>query len=269
MALAVYNEAVNEFSASIGDVRRYVQFVSVAHHLRPRIGQMLDVGTLQPEHRNILTNYMSQKDYSVVPGFNGLIVVIAAGFEQFMRRLLRDGVLWLNRSVVRFDGMPGHLRHQNLVRSGHALTSVMDPPAEVDYDYEAICRNLGTCWKGGGDLVLNADAFTAYLPPLTAKNIEEVLNDRVRVKLDWDAFGRNLEIQKATGQTRTRDATKETEARLTDFIKKRNRIAHAGTAGPTTTEEELNSIVTFFEAFVPVLAANVEEGLKRVMQPGR
>src|SRR5260370_28211162 len=100
MALVIYNNALSEFSASISEVKLYFQFVKVANQLRPWIGQMVDLGALPDPHKSLVTLFMKQKDYRVEVGFNGVIISLAGSLEEFVRRLIRDGVHWINKSVT-------------------------------------------------------------------------------------------------------------------------------------------------------------------------
>jgi hypothetical protein len=163
--------------------------------------------------------------------------------------------------VAKYETMKVPLRHQNLLRSGHVLATVIDPPAEVIYDYETLCLNLGTCRTNGGQLILNADAFAVHLTNMTHPRIDDAL-ERIGVKIDWDVFGKDAGMQQVTGKD-GREATKETKEWLKEFIKKRNRIAHTGIGGIKITESDVTAAIAFFGAFAPVLAAAVEDAVKK------
>src|SRR4051794_15734583 len=124
MPLTFYQDALKEITASIGEVKYFFSFVVAANHLRPRVGQMIDLGALSEDQKAIVLQFMKQKEYTVEVGFNGLMVSLAGAFEQFVRRLIRDGVQWMNKQVTKYEAMKISLRHQNLLRSGHALATV-------------------------------------------------------------------------------------------------------------------------------------------------
>lgn len=153
------------------------------------------------------------------------------------------------------------LRHQNLIRSGHALATILDPPTDVIYDYETLCLNLGTCRTNGGRLILNADAFAVHLTNMTQPRIDDAL-ERIGVQINWDVFGSDAGMQQVTGKI-GREATKETKEWLKEFIKKRNRTAHTGVGGIKITESDVTTAIAFFGAFASVLAAAVEDAVKK------
>jgi hypothetical protein len=264
MPLTIYQDALNEITASIGEVKLFLKFVVAANQLRPRIGPLIDLGTLSNEQRAVVLLFIQQKDYTVEVGFNGLIVSLAGAFEQFVRRLIRDGVQWINKQVAKYETMKVPLLHQNLLRSGHALATVIDPPAEVIYDYETLCLNLGTCRTDGGQLILNADAFAVHLTNMTQPRIDDAL-ERIGVRISWDVFGNDAGMQQVTGKD-GRAATKETKEWLKEFIRKRNRIAHTGIGGIKVTESDVTTAIAFFGAFARVLAAAVEDSVKKCVK---
>jgi hypothetical protein len=261
MALVIFQEAVNEFRASLDEVELYFQFAKAANQLRPRVGQMVDIGGLDNTQKALLVGFMTQKEYTVEVGYSGLTVALAGSFEQFVRRLIRDGVQWINKQIEKYEAITIPLLHQNLLRSGHALATVIDPPAEVVYDYETLCFNLGTCRKNGGQLMLNAEAFAVHLTNMTVPKIDDAL-ERIGVKINWDVFGSDQAMQKVTG-LKGREGAKMTEEWLKDFMKVRNRIAHTGIGGAIVADADVVSAIAFFSAFAPVLAATVEAAVKK------
>jgi hypothetical protein len=92
MPLTIYQDALKEITASLSEVKLFLSFVVAANQLRPRVGQMIDQGALSQEQKALVLLFIKQKDYTVEVGFNGLIVSLAGAFEQFVRRLIRDGV---------------------------------------------------------------------------------------------------------------------------------------------------------------------------------
>jgi hypothetical protein len=56
---------------------------------------------------------------------------------------------------------------QNILRSGHALATITEPPDHVGLNYDVLCSNLGTCSEKSQSVVLNADAFALFYASLT------------------------------------------------------------------------------------------------------
>ena len=262
MALIVYAEALREFEAALADIRAYVRFVSAANRVRPWAAKMVNWDALEPDQTAALKGFVSQKDYHLEVGFNGLMVSLAGTFEDFVRRVIRDGVVWINRSYDRFEKLSDMLRDQNLLRSGHALATILDPPDEITYNYELLCKNLGTCRTDGGALVLNAEAFTVNISNINKKRIDDSLK-RMGVLINWDVFGHNTALQTLLGEDRVRDVANETERWLKSFIIKRNRIAHSAIGGIQISDNELNTAIDVLAAFAPTLAQAIEDVLKK------
>lgn len=264
MALVIYKDAVREFATSLAVIRQYATFVVVAHRLRPWLGGMAVWDGLGEPQMTALQNFISHNEYDMEVGFNGLVISLASAFENFMRRLIREGVLRINESVDTFENLtePQHKLHQqHLYRSGKVLVAIYEPAVETPFDYEVLCKNLGTCRREGGEMILNADAFASEITNVTPDRIDKALL-RIGIEINWDVFGRSAGLQKVFNETKVRETRHKTIDWLKDFIKRRNRIAHSGVGGIQTSEGQLNTALDFFTSFGPVLAEAMDEAVR-------
>jgi hypothetical protein len=261
MALSIYVNAANEFETALFEIGCYLDFVSTGHHLRPRVGTMVDWTTLDQEQSNALRAFVGQKEPHVEVGYNGLIIALGAAFEHLVRRLVKEAVLWINTKVDNYEKLPTPLRHQNLIRSGYALVTVADPPVESSYDYELLCKNLATCTSNGGILVLNADAFSVSITNINEKRITDSLS-RIGVAINWDVFGQNRALQELFSSKPGRRTVDKVQEYLKAFVIRRNKIAHSG-LGIRVSESDVRTAMSFFKAFTPALAEAVEVVLKK------
>jgi hypothetical protein len=261
MALSIYVGAANEFETALYEINGYLDFVSAAHHLRPRVGTMVDWATLDKDKSGALRGFVDQKEPHVEVGYNGLIIALGAAFEHLVRRLVKEAVLWINTKVDNYNGLPTPIRQQNLIRSGYALATVAEPPVESSYDYELLCRNLATCTSNGGTLVLNADAFSVSITNINEKRINESLS-RISVSINWDVFGKNVVLRELFKSKAGRHTAGEVRKYLKEFVIRRNKIAHSG-LGIRVSESDVRTAMSFFKAFAPALAEAVEVVLKK------
>jgi hypothetical protein len=261
----IFRDAEKEFLTAVNEVRNLLSFMKAASAARSTIGQLLDRAnwsSFEQYPKSLAENFIAQKDYNLEVGFSGMVISLASSFEEFVRRLIREGIAELCKKVMSYDKLKARLRQQHLVSSGYALISLFDPPVESNYDYELICQNLGNCHSGSKSLTLNGNVFHTKLSGLTQKTINDGL-DRINISIDWNRFGQNAGIRKVLRVDGKRDGTKETIAWLDEFVKKRNKIAHTGIVGYLTKQSEIEEALTFFDAFAPVFADSVEEGLMR------
>lgn len=261
MALTIYDAAAKEHAAALEEIDRYMAFVSAAGHVRPWVGSLIDRSMLEQHQVTGLTRFISQKDYQLEVGYGGLLIGIGAAFEHFVRRIIKEGVQWINKKIDKFEKLPESLRQQNWIRSGHALVTVAEPPVEFIFDYEEISHNLSGCRKGGGALILNAEAFSINITNINQKRIDESLN-RIGIKLDWDVFGGNKDLQKLFQTKGARDTRDEVQKYLKKFVVQRNRIAHSG-IGVRVVQLDLDTALAFFKAFGLQLGEAVEAALKK------
>jgi len=257
----IYAGAVKEFETALYEIRKYLEFVVMANKLRPWMGKLLNWQALVADQKSDVQSFLNNKDYRVEVGFNVLLVAISAASETLLRRLMRDGVTWINAKYDRYDKIPLALRQQNLIRSGLAIATVAEPPAEIAYDYDLLCKNIGTCRKDGGALVLNADAFSVGLSTISRQRIDGTLS-KIGLAIDWDYFGREEAFVTHFSTRGVRKTADEVDSYLGEFVKIRNMIAHSG-QGVRTSESQIRTALSFFEIFGPSLALAVEAELAR------
>ena len=163
---------------------------------------------------------------------------------------------------MKYDNLDQHTKDENVYRTGAALQTIKEPLDYMNFDYEALAKNLGTCFSGSGQAVLNAEAFALFLTIISPKNLCEALK-RIGIELRWDDFGRVQALQNAL----EKNAARETAKAIQDFLKRfgqtRNKIAHTGSGGIVVTEADFRQLLTFFRAFASALRSITETELAK------
>ena len=108
---------------------------------------------------------------------------------------------------VPYDKLDEEIRKQNILRSGMALRTIYEPPDHLDLDYDALCKNLGTCVAGSTQGLLNAEAFAALVSALSPEKVLEGLQ-RVGVHLEWDTLGAKQPLKDLLNKRETRETSK-------------------------------------------------------------
>ncbi len=229
------------------DLSSIFDFVRSAIRLRPRLNDMLRWEAMGTEEKALAEEFLHQRSAEESLLYRGMVVSLAGAFEQFIRRILRDSVLAMSGKGTNYDSLSAAMKKENLYRTGLALGTVHEPLDYLDLNYESLAKNLGTCFAGSAQALLNAEAFVIFLSIISPKNLEDALR-RINVALRGDDFGRVAEIQTALEQKGTRDTTKAVEANLKRFGQMRNKIAHSGSSGVVVTESDLRSLLQFFRA---------------------
>lgn len=260
-----FKKAEDAFRRSVGDFRNLLAFLKVANYLRPKLGEVLnwnDWTTLDEHSKDLATQFMGQKDYNLEVGYNGMIVSIAASFEEFVRQLIREAVVEICRRVKTYQKLKKRFQELHLVSTGHALASLHNPPIESTYNYEKMCQNLGNCYSGTTSLTLNEDVFHSKLPGMNKESLDKAF-ERINVTLEWDDIGKNANLQAVLQLEGARDTAKGAGEWLDDFAVQRNRIAHTGVSKFLVKLSDIEEAIAFFDVFTPALGDAVEIGLKR------
>jgi hypothetical protein len=126
-------------------------------------------------------------------------------------------------------------------------------------DFDAICKNLGTCTLGPHAPALNTQAFAIHINNLTPDRIEEALG-RIDHTIKWDTLGSDDRLRSHFKTTKSRETANAIQDALREFIRRRNQIAHTG-GGPDLTAADIQSTITFIKILCQVLASALEADL--------
>jgi hypothetical protein len=260
MASPVFNPGLREFKASLADAEENLLFIESAAWLRPRLGELLNWGVLTPEVRIRCQSFMDKKDVQSDLLYRGVFVLIAGAFEQLVRRCLKDAVTEISKATPRYADLNAEIVRQNVMRTGRALATILDPPTHLDLDYPQLCTNIGTCIENSDSVSLNAEAFALFFSTLTPSKLAEVLR-RIGVTLDWDAIGRDRAVRAVLGTTKTRQTADAVQRYLKNFINTRNKLAHSGSGGVSISPADVQKAIKFFRAFVDALTDAIHSQL--------
>jgi hypothetical protein len=254
--------ALTEFITALDDLEGNLQFIRAAKHLRPRLGPMLKWNELRGDARQLAAKFMKQKEVDDTFLYRGMLVILSGALEQFVRRILRDAIVAINEATRHYDDLDEVIGRQNTLRTAQALQTIFEPLDHLTFDYELLCKNLGTCLRGSEGFALNADAFTIYVSSIAPAHLEDVLK-RIGINLDWDSLGQNEGIQSLFNKTEARETSKSVQEYLLLFIRKRNKICHSGSGGIAVSDGDIEQLIKFFRVFSAALTRTVEEKIRK------
>lgn len=265
MPVVILANALGEFELALDDIASNFDFIRAAARLRPRLNDMLNWTGMDADAKNLAKEFLNQAAVQESLLYRGLVISLAGAFEQFVRRVVRDGVSHVNASRLSYDALHEHLRKQNAFRTGVALQTIFEPPDYLELDYESLSKNIGTCFVGSREVVLNADAFVIFLSIISPEKLVDAL-DRISVKLNWDVWGADPSLRKALDKQGTRETAKELREFLKRFGQIRNKIAHTGSSGVVVTETDLRQFLSVLRDFSRILTSVVENQLKNLLK---
>lgn len=264
MAVAILSKALEEFTLALDDIGSSAEFVRAATRLRPRLNAMLDWNNMDAQARAFANAFLSQKGAQESILYRGLVIAVSGAYEEYVRRIVRDCVLALNKPGLEYDKLHDGLKKKNVFWTGMAMRTVFEPPDHLILDYELLSKNIGTCFGGSKQPVLNAEAFAVFLSVISPEQLVEAL-ERIGVKLKWDVLGQIQELRDALNKKDTRETAKALKEFLKTFGQKRNKIAHTGSSGVVVTETEIDDILILFRIFATGLASAVEKELSHLV----
>jgi hypothetical protein len=256
------NSATTQLHIALDEVEASLRFVSVASHLRPRLGPLIQWSCLDTAAKDLVNNFLKQNTDRTEIIYRGMIAFIYGGFEQFVREVITEVVTVVDRNTTNFNQLSDAMRIQNMVRTGYALKTAAEPPDHLVFDYHLLCRNIGSCIPDSENFRLNAEAFTLLVWSVAPKHLTDMFH-KVGIDLNMDEFGKTQALREILGTSGTRQTANAAEEYLRKFIQTRNRIAHTGSGGITIAESDVVMAVGFFRAFSGTLADLVHKGLEK------
>jgi RiboL-PSP-HEPN len=261
MAIVSLASALKEFELALEDLASNLEFLRAARHVRPRLRDMLHWQQMDHEARELAGAFLRQRTAEESVLYRGMVVSLYGAFEHFVRRILRDSIAAINAAGGAYENLHENIKKHNIHRTGIALGTVFEPPDYLELDYEALARNIGTCFAGSQRAVLNADAFTIFVSIVSPDQLTEVLK-RIGIKMNWDELGQMPALRKAFDKPDTRETAKAIQEFLRRFGRTRNKIAHSGSGGVVVTELDVEQFLGLFRALAGALCLVVEARLE-------
>lgn len=262
MAAAILARALKEFEAALDDLSGNFEFVRVASRLRPRLGGMLNWGAMDGDAAALAKRFMGQRNGEEALLYRGMVVSLSGAFEEFVRRVLRDGISAINEAGMSYAALEEEIKRENIYRTGLAFQTIHEPLDYLDLNYESLSENMGTCLTASEKAILNAEAFTLFVSIVSPDSLAKSLR-RIGVDLRWDELGKVPAVQSVFEKGKTRETAKEIQSFLRKFGQTRNKIAHTGSSGIVISEPDLEQLLAFFRTFAGALASVVETELAK------
>ena len=251
-----------ELEAKLAEVEATLSLVSAAIQIRPRLSRMLRWDGLGNYERQLTNQFVGVRDVSTRMVLTGLMVVCYGSLERFLKELVERAVSVLNEECAKLDELPAGIRQENVFRTGQALQTVKDPGNWAEYDYMGLAKSLGSCEDGSIDYSLNARCFTFAQKVMSPTNIDLLL-ERIGVRLNWDCFGRDDDIKRTFGQTRTRDCSKAVRESVGFLVRVRNVASHTGDLDVELEKQHIDMYVKLLPPFCAILVAEVGKQLEK------
>ncbi len=255
--------ALTELKAALDEIGIAAAFVAKAIEVQPRLGRMLQWDGLSAPDKHMAQAFMDHEQ-GRHPIYEGLIARSVATFEWFLRRCVRDTVRHVNEKQLEFDRVSLHLRDRNRHCAGRALTTIYTPSDSLNIDFDALCRELGTCVPGSQPVSLSADVFAAAVSGMSVDRMEDVFV-LLGARLDWDRIGAHAKVKAVLKLTKPREAAAEAKRRLKETQRMRNQYAHMGPGPGTATGDDVANAAAFLEALATAFKEHLGD---RVLRPG-
>jgi hypothetical protein len=253
--------ALRDFTVALDEIASNLAFLRSSSKLRPRLSPFLNWPTLkaQADARALVDDFLGQKSQEFGAHYRGMIIVIAAAFEEFIRRIVHDRLSQIARKASSYDEVPEKLKVQNIMRTGRVLASWAEPRDHMRTEYQVLAKNLATCVPGAASFDLNVESFTYFITTVSPSVLESLWELGGR-HLNWDAIGKNKDFETLLGSKGTRDTGKAVAQKLQDFVRLRNIFAHTGAGGVTVSDTDVDTYLKFLKTLTGELARTLAEG---------
>lgn len=249
------------FFTGLDEVEANLSFIESAATLRPRLNQFVRWETIGEPNSELVKSFTKNENNASVI-CEGLLVRALACFEEFLRKLIHGTISELNKKKLPFDSLSENIRLSNRFSAGIALSTIRHGNDVVEFDFDRICQELGTCLPGA-TATLSADAVSYFRGGVSQERLEKAFAS-VGATLSWDDIGRSEEIKSSVDETGMKKASNEVQKRLEELRKTRNRFAHRGVSGDMYDEEGVRKTIKFLKAFSNELYRQLEAHLQSI-----
>lgn len=250
--------ALEDLFRQFDDIEGSAKFSQDSAMLRPRLNQFV-TWPIGPEHnsvRELMSRFFDAKEVRVEVVYGALFVRVVACFENFVRRLLQEGLQRMIEGRT-YDEVRDSLGKHNIRLTGRAMATIFEPSDHLKLDFQRLIDNLASCKSGTDTYQLNTDVFAAALvgtsPIALAKAFKNIQIDLEK----WDKIAASPALKKLIGTSKTRVTAKEAERRLEEYAKLRNVFAHTGGGDSVISETQMFESIRYFRVLAKALSAVV------------
>lgn len=161
---------------------------------------------------------------------NSFYVTLVAGFEEYLRSVIRDVVSEVNRSKIKASNMSALTLSCQMRESARLLRKIDSPPDYLSINAEDLCRSLGTCVSSSSVVELSVEALSDIESPIKMDNFFQRMS-HLGIKMSWDVMGGRQKIKEVLtfpGTAGARGVGEAAQKEILRITRYRNRIAHTG-----------------------------------------
>jgi len=181
-------------------------------------------------HKQVISQRLatSQPDTQLL--VNSFYVTMVAGFEEYLRALIREVVSALNSSGKKASDVNPSIVKSHIKEAAGLLRRIDSPPDYMAINADDLCRSIGSCVAGSNRLEFSVDALAYIESPIKMDNFFGRLSD-FGISIGWDVLGGSAQLKdalKMSGGIGSRDVGKAAKTEIERVARFRNRIAHTG-----------------------------------------
>lgn len=187
-------------------------------------------------------------DYQLLA--NSFYVTLVAGFEEYLRAVIREFVDVLNGSKKKASEVSAAILKCHVREAAGLLRRVDSPPDYMSINAEDLCRSIGSCTSDSELIQFSVQALAHIDSPIKLDNFLERMSD-LGVRMSWDILGACPEIKSAlglAGKVGNREVANTAQEEIQRIARFRNRIAHTGGHAADVSPQIINEDANILRA---------------------
>ena len=206
--------------------------------------------SLSGEQKDLVGKRMkvTPPDYQLLA--NSFYVTLVAGFEEYLRAVIREFVSLLNASKKRASEVSASILKCHIREAAGLLRRVDSPPDYISINAEDLCKSIGSCASDSELIQFNVQALAHIDSPIKLDNFLDRMSD-LGVRMDWDILGACPEIKHALGlpeKVGNREVANTAQEEIQRIARFRNRIAHTGGHAADVSPQIINGDANILKA---------------------
>ena len=178
---------------------------------------------------------------------NSLFLSVAASYEDFLRGVLKNTILIIDRNTNQFDDLEEKLRNRHMKSTGSMIASHASSPSYLNVNYKKISENIAKCFPGSSNFSLNLEIVEFVKGILNLQNFFDFLL-LCGFSISYDDLAKTEKVKAHFKKTNTRERANEIKVTHVKILALRNRVAHTGQSTSDLTIQVLEDYLSQIEA---------------------
>jgi hypothetical protein len=178
---------------------------------------------------------------------NGAIIIVAAFFEEAIRRLIRVCLVVASSRIKSFDGLNVAIQKSQIQSFATRFSEIKDPNDLFKIEFVSQIENMLACARKVEGYVILSSEIAKNKNNLRSSELSEICA-KIGLRKVWEKIALRKEIQDNLGQFNPDHVLHEATSKLNEFIDARNSLMHLDPLATSYGKSWIEAQIAFLQA---------------------